>query len=262
MDIISKQEAVAQGLTLFFTGKPCKYGHISPRYSANYKCIVCASEKGKDWKIANAGHIKQQRIDYYKANAEHLNHSSALWRESNIDHVKQQNSEYRSTNSERLKQQGKLYYNTNIDRCRQSSRNWQKKNSESNKIKNKRRRLAKLEHYNYKCQEWKRNNPEYCKQSGTTWRRLNPHKTREFSNIRNTKLYKAIPRWYNEKQVRLVYLKRDELNQKWGVNFQVDHIIPLNPRCGTVCGLHCWENLQLLDQSENAVKGSKYQQDW
>jgi hypothetical protein len=31
-EIISRAEAKARGLTRYFTGKPCKYGHIAERY--------------------------------------------------------------------------------------------------------------------------------------------------------------------------------------------------------------------------------------
>lgn len=36
-----KTEAKAKGLTRYFTGRPCKYGHIAERLVANAGCIVC-----------------------------------------------------------------------------------------------------------------------------------------------------------------------------------------------------------------------------
>ena len=41
MDIISKKDALAQGLTHYFTGKPCKRGHDSKRFASNGKCCEC-----------------------------------------------------------------------------------------------------------------------------------------------------------------------------------------------------------------------------
>ncbi|CAM0102316.1 hypothetical protein VPH234P10_0017 [Vibrio phage 234P10] len=37
-------EARAKGIKYFFTGKPCKRGHVVARYSANGSCALCNSE--------------------------------------------------------------------------------------------------------------------------------------------------------------------------------------------------------------------------
>jgi hypothetical protein len=59
----------------------------------------------------------------------------------------------------------------------------------------------------------------------------------------------AIPLWFEQEKVALVYKKAKE----WG--FEVDHIVPLKGK--NVCGLHCWANLQLLDSSLNCSKGNR-----
>ena len=41
MDIITRAEAQAQGLKHFFTGKPCKHGHVSKRYASTGQCKEC-----------------------------------------------------------------------------------------------------------------------------------------------------------------------------------------------------------------------------
>lgn len=40
-EIISRKEARARGLKRFFTGKPCKHGHISEGWTCGMSCIVC-----------------------------------------------------------------------------------------------------------------------------------------------------------------------------------------------------------------------------
>lgn len=40
--LISLKEASAEGLTHYFTGKPCKRGHIAPRFVANRHCYECS----------------------------------------------------------------------------------------------------------------------------------------------------------------------------------------------------------------------------
>ena len=39
--MISSAEAKALGLKHFFTGKPCKHGHVAERCVGNYACMEC-----------------------------------------------------------------------------------------------------------------------------------------------------------------------------------------------------------------------------
>lgn len=39
--IITRQQAITQRLSSYFTGKPCKRGHISRRYTVNSGCEMC-----------------------------------------------------------------------------------------------------------------------------------------------------------------------------------------------------------------------------
>lgn len=39
----SRAEALANGAHTYFTGRPCKHGHIAARYTQGYDCSVCAA---------------------------------------------------------------------------------------------------------------------------------------------------------------------------------------------------------------------------
>ena len=41
MDLITRKESKEQGLKRYFTGEPCKYGHISERTASCGKCLIC-----------------------------------------------------------------------------------------------------------------------------------------------------------------------------------------------------------------------------
>lgn len=43
--VISRREAAALGYKRFFTGKPCKYGHTSERYTSSGNCVDCVNIK-------------------------------------------------------------------------------------------------------------------------------------------------------------------------------------------------------------------------
>lgn len=39
--LITREEAISAQLTKYFTGKPCKRGHIAPRYVKSLSCLEC-----------------------------------------------------------------------------------------------------------------------------------------------------------------------------------------------------------------------------
>lgn len=41
MEIITRDEAITQGRTRYFTSQPCKHGHISERYTSTTGCVEC-----------------------------------------------------------------------------------------------------------------------------------------------------------------------------------------------------------------------------
>lgn len=44
MKIVSRKDALINGLTHYFTGKECPNGHVSPRFVSSYTCSDCAQE--------------------------------------------------------------------------------------------------------------------------------------------------------------------------------------------------------------------------
>lgn len=48
MKIISRKEAKALGLTRYFTGLPCKYGHMEERFISCGHCVACSKAKVKE----------------------------------------------------------------------------------------------------------------------------------------------------------------------------------------------------------------------
>lgn len=68
--IISRQEAKAQKLKFYFTGNPCKYGHICERYVKSCMCIECNKIAFKNFVAENPdynkGKYKQQSLARYK----------------------------------------------------------------------------------------------------------------------------------------------------------------------------------------------------
>lgn len=52
--LISRNEAIKAGRTRYFTGLPCKRGHIVERYVSSYGCSICVTAQAKQWDTDNA----------------------------------------------------------------------------------------------------------------------------------------------------------------------------------------------------------------
>ena len=70
MKVISRSDARAQGLKRYFTGKPCRQGHIVERYVGACSCTECMSLKAKARYEADPEKAKAAAVAWQKANPE------------------------------------------------------------------------------------------------------------------------------------------------------------------------------------------------
>jgi len=70
MKIVSRQQAIEQKLTRYFTGKPCKHGHITEKLLSNRTCVECKRLDKIKW--GSQPHIKSASIA--RANAHNKKH--------------------------------------------------------------------------------------------------------------------------------------------------------------------------------------------
>jgi hypothetical protein len=59
--VISMQQAAKRGLTRYFTGKPCKNGHVAERLVSNGNCIECALIWTARWQRHNWDRVREAR---------------------------------------------------------------------------------------------------------------------------------------------------------------------------------------------------------
>ena len=123
MDIITRQEAVKQGLVSYFTGKPCKFGHISTRQVSNSTCLECGrayrtSEAGKEKKKQHYALHKDRIIDrqteYSKQHKERISNYQKEYRDQTTEkRLQYHKQKYREDKEARLEYR-RHYYQTNI----------------------------------------------------------------------------------------------------------------------------------------------------
>jgi 5-methylcytosine-specific restriction endonuclease McrA len=98
--------------------------------------------------------------------------------------------------------------------------------------------------------EWREANREKKRASDERWRKNNlAIKNAANARYRAAKL-QATPPWADMDAIRDVYLEAEYQQM------QVDHIVPLQNE--KVCGLHVWDNLQLLTAPENQSKNNTF----
>lgn len=66
-EIITKEQAKAQGLRFYCTGKPCCAGHIALRYVCSGACTACSRRYYKNaYSTRRIEILKAGRVSYYK----------------------------------------------------------------------------------------------------------------------------------------------------------------------------------------------------
>ena len=77
MKIISLQEAKEQGLSRYFTGVPCKEGHVEERSVSSRSCLEC--QRNKNNKLSKDGYY----AEYRDANRLKRREQASLWIKKN-----------------------------------------------------------------------------------------------------------------------------------------------------------------------------------
>jgi 5-methylcytosine-specific restriction endonuclease McrA len=124
--IVTIAEARAKGLKRYFTGKPCKRGHLAQRNVSAKKCFHCQRlderkrppeyvaakrataakwqknnaekrlEQGRNWYAKHTKEIRTKKRSIYKANPERGRGYAAKWRANNPEKVRAQESNRRA----------------------------------------------------------------------------------------------------------------------------------------------------------------------
>ena len=234
MEIITRQEAKEQGLKRYFTGEPCSKGHVAPRRTVNHSCSVCSNEQAKAY---------QQK----------LRDNSKLTVIGNPKHEQPAREQARQ---EAIRSGAKTYFH-GIPCKRGHIAERQTVNGscmECNREKNVTEKVRdyKKRHKKDNLQRYKEYSREYKKE----WSKKNPDYFTKYAIKRNKVLKKATPSWSNINSITVKYKERTAMTGLTGVEYHVDHIIPLQGK--NVCGLHIPANLRVIPAKQNRVKSNKW----
>ena len=120
LNIISRTKAKELGLKRYFTGEPCKYGHVSERLIINCVCITCQYNLTNRLRKENSDKYKQQNRRYrqkeYLFNRNDILNRNLEWRIANNDKFKLSKKKYRENNVEKNREWQRIWYQENYDR--------------------------------------------------------------------------------------------------------------------------------------------------
>jgi len=199
-------------------------------------CTKCGIEKD----IASFGVDKQKKDGI-------VSHCKECCRLASKKHYKNNISYYQTRNK-------KLYANLSSEKKTQYRVSCNSK--ESTKIKRLEWQQENKDKVRVYTQKWySKAIPEVLSQKRKDYRKKNPEVFARHSVKRRSSEKAATPLWVTDEdkeKTKLIYLKRDFINEVTGIKHEVDHIYPIQGKYS--CGLHVYWNLRIITATENRSK--------
>lgn len=196
------------------------------------KCPKCSSERALEF-FFKSSKSKDGLQGYCKACVKTL----SLERKTYF-------KEYRKENKERDRAYKKAYTDQNKERITLANYLYRIQNPD--KVKASKTRYVVF-------------NKEKVLASSKKYRESNPAKYAAYASKRRFAAEQAQPPWLtteDKKRIELVWGLRELKSFLTGVEYEVDHIVPLQGK--TVCGLHVPWNLQVILKTENRSKQARH----
>jgi len=103
MQVITRDDAKAQGMTTYFTGKPCRHGHITERFTVNQRCRECARVDSLRRYHADAVERTRKTREYQRQNKDRVLAKHREWIAANKERVRQKEREWEARNPDKKK---------------------------------------------------------------------------------------------------------------------------------------------------------------
>lgn len=145
--IVLRAVARKQGLTRYFTGKPCKRGHVAERYVRNLTCVECdlAKQKEVQWAKNNRERHNENGRRTHQRHKEAQNEKARAYRAANRELMSQQ---WFAIPEERRKARRKVWRDKNLDKIIKYNMDWEQRNIDKVRERKldltRRRRVQKL----------------------------------------------------------------------------------------------------------------------
>lgn len=99
--IIGRKEALNAGLPHYFTGKPCKSGHVAPRYARNGTCHECRRIAALSRHYANPEYSAEKSKRFHQRNPDYADRNRERINAVSRDYIKRNRAKYNMYSAER-----------------------------------------------------------------------------------------------------------------------------------------------------------------
>jgi 5-methylcytosine-specific restriction endonuclease McrA len=227
MQRITRKAAKAAGLKYYFTGKPCKRGHIDKRFVSSFRCMTCGREKALEAFRSLTGEKREALRNYNRRRWQ--DPAFRKWAENYRKEHASESATYRKSRKETHPDYFREYYA-------------------------KYREQRKLD-----ANKWHHANAERAGEQRKVYVSANRDKARIWGRKAANKRWAIKKQLFVEDVDPLVVFARDkgvcgicgkpvEMNSNW----ELDHIVPLSKR-----GPHSYANVQLAHMKCNRSKGNR-----
>jgi 5-methylcytosine-specific restriction endonuclease McrA len=120
MKTISRSDAKAAGLKHYFTGKPCKHGHVAERQTLGGSCMECRKIRYE----ANADEIRKRSRDWHRANSAKAHDYHQKWLRANPEKVRKQLNSWKKANPDRIREIQRSWKKNNPDKVKADKSNY------------------------------------------------------------------------------------------------------------------------------------------
>lgn len=87
MKTTTKEIAIQNKSKFYFTGKPCKHGHINKRYTKSGLCVSCSKNNYTKFNSTNPNRLKELQQTWYEKNKEKVIQKSLEWNNVNKEAI-------------------------------------------------------------------------------------------------------------------------------------------------------------------------------
>jgi len=185
-------------------------------------CKAHSDSLASNCKPCAAAYGKTWRAD----NAEKIRADKKTYRQNNLVHARNKAKLWKRDNAEKVKLLRQPYLDRTVEKRRAQAAINEIKNKESNLIRHRQHKKD------------------------------NPARYASMCRLRQARKLQATPVWADVGMIRAFYELSAFCTELTGEQHHVDHVIPLQGKL--VCGLHVHNNLQVITENENLMKGRKY----